>query len=211
MRHSFLLVFLFGLLAPVAQAWAQASASGEITCPLCKGDGICHAPGCKDGQLLCPGECLKLEVGQWDHNAPPGYSADMLWTHRTWKTPGFTHHMDISQPHVGQVFKMVDGDLKDLGPCPICGGTSHIDCPACDGGKCPLCSGKRTLKAGKDIVFVFDKKGRSVRVVPQRIDGEALVAARFPDGRVLKFPLATLSDASARGVRDLLQGDKAQP
>jgi hypothetical protein len=120
---------------------------GEKVCFACNGTGIvkCPAPGCVDGQVPCPGPCVKLSRGNWSHTDINGNYSPILW--QVYKTPdGGTHA--ISEHHVGHVIVIQNGKQVDTGPCKICGGTGKVKCNICNGtGKviCPICNGKKFI------------------------------------------------------------------
>jgi hypothetical protein len=39
----------------------------------------CVAPGCKNGMADCPGPCLKLSKGTWEHMHVDGHSDNDVW------------------------------------------------------------------------------------------------------------------------------------
>jgi len=122
---------------------------GEKVCFACNGTGIvkCPAPGCVDGQVDCPGPCLKLSRGVWIHMDVSGHSPTDLWQ----KFPnqsGMGGWQAFNQNHVGDVIQYQNGVAVDTGKCPICGGTGKVKCNVCNGtGKvtCPICNGKKFI------------------------------------------------------------------
>src|SRR4051812_24957315 len=56
-------------------------AAGMKQCFQCNGKGVfaCAAPGCKSGVVDCPGPCLKLSQGKWEHMQVEGHSPNDLW------------------------------------------------------------------------------------------------------------------------------------
>ncbi len=115
-------------------------------CPRCQGTGTtrCAALHCKEGWVDCPGKCLKLSVGRWEHMDVPGHDAKELWQKFTY--PG--GHSAWTTAHVGQVIEMRDGKAVNIGACPICGGKAKVPCKVCQGtGQvvCAVCHGKKFL------------------------------------------------------------------
>jgi anaerobic selenocysteine-containing dehydrogenase len=119
----------------------------EQICFNCKGTGTikCQAPGCQDGQVDCPGPCLKLDRGVWVHMNVAGHPPTDVWQ----KFYGANHSYEAyNQNHVGHVIMMQNGQAVDTGPCKICGGTGKVPCSVCKGtGKqvCPVCGGKKFI------------------------------------------------------------------
>src|SRR5208282_1821491 len=121
--------------------------SGQKVCFACKGEGTvaCPVPGCVDGQVGCPGPCLKLSRGVWRHMDVAGHPPCDWWITFT-KADGGT--MSWNQNHVGEVIEMQNGNPVDIGKCKICGGTGKVTCSVCKGtGKvtCPICNGKKFI------------------------------------------------------------------
>ena len=118
---------------------------GMKVCFECGGTGEvkCNALGCKDGWVDCPGDCLKLSVGDWQHMHFDGHSDAELWRIFT-NDDG--SRVAVGQDKVGDVMELQDGKWVDTGKCKVCGGTGKIKCTACNGtGKllCPVCEGKK--------------------------------------------------------------------
>ena len=143
--------------APKSQAAATTNSApppevagpgpNEKVCFACKGEGTvpCRVPGCKDGQVDCPGPCLKLSRGVWTHMNVAGHDPSDLWITFTAAGGGT---MSWNQNHVGDVIVMQDGKPTDIGKCKICGGTGRVKCDVCKGtGKvtCPICNGKKFI------------------------------------------------------------------
>jgi hypothetical protein len=120
---------------------------GEKVCFACDGTGMvkCSAPGCVNGQVPCPGPCLKLSKGVWRHTDNNGKPSDLLW--QTITAPdGRTYF--VSEQHLGEVFAFQGGQVQHLGKCKICGGTGKVKCDVCKGtGQviCPICNGKKFI------------------------------------------------------------------
>src|SRR5881396_3369879 len=72
-------------------------------CFACDGRGttaVCFAAGCKSGDVECPGPCLKLTRGKWEHMQVAGHDPNDLWQ-KFPDGPGRT--VAWSQGHVGEV------------------------------------------------------------------------------------------------------------
>lgn len=122
---------------------------GEKVCFACGGTGMvkCPAPGCVNGQVDCPGSCLKLSRGTWIHMNVPGHGPNELWQ----KFPdldGRGGYYAFSQNHLGETIVYQNGRAVSIGKCKICGGTGKVTCSVCKGtGKvtCPICAGKKFI------------------------------------------------------------------
>jgi len=122
---------------------------GEKVCFACKGEGTvaCRVPGCVNGQVDCPGPCLKLSRGTWIHMDVPGHGPNELWQ----KYPdldGREGYYAFSQNHLGEVVQYQNVRAVSIGKCKICGGTGKVKCDVCQGtGKvtCPICNGKKFI------------------------------------------------------------------
>lgn len=130
-----------------AAARSEGPPPGEKICFACKAAGMvkCMAPGCVNGLLDCPGPCLKLSRGVWEHRDVPGHSPTELWQNFPQSDGSW---MAYSQGHLGHVIVMRNGRAVDSGPCKICGGTGKVPCSVCKGtGKvvCPICEGKKFI------------------------------------------------------------------
>src|SRR5216683_2097368 len=113
-----LLVFLPGLKginfaqpAPAGETQTGRPSSTNSTtttttaCFQCGGTGQvkCTGPDCKDGMLECPGPCLKLSKGTWEHLVVAGHDPEELWqkfnqSDGSWQA--------WNQGHLGEVIKM---------------------------------------------------------------------------------------------------------
>lgn len=114
------------------------------TCFQCNGTGEIKCPDCRDGEIDCPGKCLKLTQGTWIHMAVDGHPPTDVWqrfqTATGWRA--------FNQNHVGHVIEYRDGDWVDTGLCPICHGKGKIECPKCHGTgeiPCTVCDGKKVV------------------------------------------------------------------
>jgi hypothetical protein len=119
--------------------------AGTKTCFNCGGSGkaACSAPGCKKGFVDCPGPCLKLSRGTWEHMHVEGHSDSDVWQ-RFQQSDGTSRSWN--QGHVGQVIEMQGGQAVNIGNCKICGGTGKVKCSECAGTgeiPCSICDGKK--------------------------------------------------------------------
>jgi hypothetical protein len=123
---------------------SNAPPKGMKVCFQCGGSdkAVCLTPGCKDGWVECPGPCLKLSRGTWEHMHVDGHPDTDVWqsfhqvngTSTSW-----------NQNHVGDVIEMRAGMAVNIGKCTVCGGKGKVKCSVCDGtGRvaCPICEGK---------------------------------------------------------------------
>jgi len=146
--------------APTSQATATTNSAqppapetagpgpGEKVCFACKGEGTvpCRAPGCVNGQVDCPGPCLKLSKGVWTYTDIDGKPSDVLW--QIFTSPDGHYSLGVSEHHLGDVIVIQDGKPTLIGKCKICGGTTKVTCSVCKGtGKvtCPICNGKKFI------------------------------------------------------------------
>ncbi len=134
--------------AAPAPAEVAGPGPGEKVCFACKGEGTvrCLVPGCVDGQVDCPGPCLKLSKGVWTRTDIDGKPSDVLWQY--FNSPDGRLTMGWSEHHLGEVIVFKDGQFTDIGKCKICGGTGKVRCEVCKGtGRvtCPVCNGKRFI------------------------------------------------------------------
>ncbi|HXI73048.1 MAG TPA: hypothetical protein VNN22_22135 [Verrucomicrobiae bacterium] len=119
----------------------------EKICFACKGAATikCLAPGCVNGQVDCPGTCLRLSRGTWIHMDVPGHSPTDLWQKFNQGDGSYTAY---TQAHVGHIIAMQNGKAVDIGPCPVCGGAGKVSCPVCKGTgqqACLICGGKKYI------------------------------------------------------------------
>ena len=127
---------------------AAGPGPGEKVCFACKGEGMvaCRVPGCVNGQVDCPGPCLKLSKGIWTHTDIDGKPSDVLWQY--FNSPDGHWTIGWSEHHLGDVIVIQDGKPALIGKCKICGGTTKVTCSVCKGtGKvtCPICNGKKFI------------------------------------------------------------------
>jgi hypothetical protein len=134
--------------APQNSQVTSGPGPGEKVCFACNGTGIvaCHAPGCKNGKVDCPGGCLKLSQGNWTRQNVAGHDPNELWI----SFHGKSGTTSWSQGHVGQVIVYQNGDPVNIGTCKVCGGSTTVSCPVCKGQgtqACEICSGKKFIPA----------------------------------------------------------------
>ena len=135
--------------ASATLAEAAGPGPGEKDCFACKGEGIvaCRAPGCVNGQVDCPGPCLKLSRGVWVHKNVAGHDPSELWQEFP-DADGRGGGWSWNQNHVGEVIQYQNGKPVNIGKCKLCNGTGKVTCSACKGtGKqtCPICNGKKYI------------------------------------------------------------------
>ena len=126
---------------------ADATTERTKVCFQCNGTGTmkCPAPGCQNGQVDCPGSCLKLSRGKWIHMDVTGHPPTDLWQKFSNADGTYTAW---NQNHIGQIIQMQNGKAVNVGNCPVCGGTGHVKCSVCKGtgeAVCTLCDGKKVV------------------------------------------------------------------
>jgi hypothetical protein len=196
----------FGLglwLAFAGRAWAVDEPTKE--CPQCQGTGqrACQA-ACDKGLRNCPGKCLKLSVGRWEHLKVEGHAPTELWQKFPKKKGGYSAW---NQNHVGEVVEIRDGEPVLAGKCPVCGGAAKIKCSACEGtgqAKCLLCAGTGQVAVSVQPVTLpgeyLLKDGRLLKgkITMQR--GEVLMI-RTEDGKIHTVQRSELVDPKAGRLR----------
>jgi hypothetical protein len=108
-------------------------ASGRITC---------LAPRCKEGQVPCPGRCLKLTDPGWQR--VEGQDPKKLF--KIYRVNGRT--WVVGQNQAGEVFEVTMGEFRKLGACKICHKSTKVPCKSCQGTgqvTCVVCGGQRTV------------------------------------------------------------------
>ena len=71
--------------------------------------------GCVAGQAECPGPCLRLSRGKWEHMEVAGHPPTDLWQ----KFPdGPGQWTAWTQAHVGEVIVVQNGKAANIGKCP---------------------------------------------------------------------------------------------
>lgn len=119
------------------QPCRRCLATGQITCT---------EPRCKDGQVPCPGRCLKLSDRGW--RRMEGQDPNKLFM--VYLVNGGAQ--GVSEAHVGEVFEVRYGKLYALGVCSVCHKQTTIPCKTCGGsGKlvCPSCQGSKVVPKPK--------------------------------------------------------------
>ena len=161
----------------------------EKVCFACKGEGIiaCRAPGCVNGQVDCPGPCLKLSKGVWTRTDIDGKPSDMLWQYFTSVDGRWT--LGWSEHHLGEVIVMQDGKPTDIGKCKVCGGSGKVKCEVCQGTgqqTCLICDGKKYIPAAWTITDNpwFNRQPDVIRLADGRVV-LGRVAATVGDDRTI--------------------------
>ncbi len=154
-------------------------ADTKVPCKKCNGAGKipCTEKNCKDGQVPCPGSCLKLSEGEWVKGKPLEVKGkkvikragdNQLWIMFWWKDGCCAW----SEGHVGEIIKTGDGRPKNLGKCPVCKGKGTVPCKICQGKgelECPVCKGEKEVSPPCDAckngkVNCPDCAGRGLKV-----------------------------------------------
>jgi hypothetical protein len=127
----------------------KKGSSETKACFNCSGTGKtkCVAPGCKAGKVECPGPCIKLTQGVWEHKHVDGHPDSDIWltfngADGSWKM--------VNQNHAGQVMELRNGRYELGGKCKTCGGAAKIKCPICQGTSqttCSICDGHGVVPA----------------------------------------------------------------
>ena len=167
-------IFFNARAETLTNAAPEAAKEKTKTCFQCLGKGMakCQAPSCQNGQVDCPGPCLKLSKGKWIHMRVDGHPDTDIW--QDFRGPDGTGTA-WNQNHVGDVIQMQNGHPVNIGKCSVCGGTGHVKCEVCKGTgivTCPICGG---LKVVPESWTAFDNPKLKKR--PDLI--------RLKDGRVL--------------------------
>jgi hypothetical protein len=133
---------------PAKLPTVDASGAPLEKCLRCQGTGLikCKVLKCKNGQVDCPGKCMKLSVGIWEHMNVPGHDPNELWQ----KYTGSKGWHAWTSDHVGEVIEIRNGTPENIGKCPTCGGTATVLCKTCKGTGtmvCPACHGNKVIRA----------------------------------------------------------------
>jgi len=144
--RTFMMLISFVMLV-LARDMSADNANAEKTKPCfnCGGTGKTSCPNGKDGEMDCPGPCLKLSVGEWVHMDVAGHPPTDLWRKFSKGSGGWSAW---NQNHVGDIIEYQNGDPVDVGKCKICGGTGKVKCTLCNGTgeiTCPICEGKKVV------------------------------------------------------------------
>jgi hypothetical protein len=145
-------------------------------CFHCVGTGKVPCPNGKDGLMDCPGPCLKLSKGVWQHMDVEGHPPTDVWQKFT-STKG---SQSWNQTHVGDVIEYQNGEPINTGKCKICGGKARVKCTVCNGTgeiNCPICDGK---KAVPESWTEFDNP--KIKNRPEQItlkDGRVLIGKKI--------------------------------
>jgi len=131
---------------PAKLPTVDASGRPLQKCLKCQGTGLirCTVSKCKDGQVDCPGKCLKPSIGIWEHMNVPGHDPKELWQ----KFTGSQGWRAWTTAHVGEVIEIRNGRPENIGKCPTCGGKAKVSCKVCKGTgtiTCPVCHGNKVV------------------------------------------------------------------
>ena len=181
LKHAFLgLALICWIGAATNNSPAPAAVEQTKPCFQCGGTGktTCPDPKCKKGQTICPGKCMKLSVGVWEHMNVPGHPPTELWQKFRYG-PNGASSVAWTQGHVGDVIEMRNGMPVNIGKCAVCGGKTQIKCPICKGAatvSCNICEG---LNVVPESWTVFDNPKMKNR--PARFhlkDGRVIVGRK---------------------------------
>lgn len=117
----------------------------ELTpCQRCLATGLvtCQGLRCKEGQIPCPGRCLKLSDSGWQRIE--GQDPNILFM--IYRINGGTQA--VSQAHIGEIFEVRFGKFYPMGACKICEKRTTVPCKVCGGsGKvvCRECQGNKVV------------------------------------------------------------------
>lgn len=164
------LVGAFWLHAMQGVAAEPAASVAWVDCPTCKGTGVAACPNaeCVKGKALCPAPCLKKERGEWVHLKVAGHADSELWQ-KFRSSP--TSYEAWNQSHLGERIELVNGKFTNTGKCPVCKGTTRVECSICHGDPtCKRCKGAGQLPASE--------------AAPARAAGSGLSIFRTKDGDV---------------------------
>jgi hypothetical protein len=165
-----LLLTLFAAVGS-SQPDSQDQAGKIKPCSKCNGTGKIPCPACKNGWAECPGPCLKLSQGVWNHLNIPGQDPGFLWQ----AFPSDDGKLYIwNQTHVGEVIQTQNGIPVDIGKCPICGGLGRVKCSVCKGTGEVVCNVCKGMKVVLDTESLLN---RSTETSPSLF--------KLKDGRVL--------------------------
>lgn len=184
--------------ARLAAVVPSAPGTGEKNCFACNaaGEVPCKARGCAKGMAECPGPCARLTKGVWEHMNVPGHAPGELWQ----KVRVANGWQSYSQAHVGEVFTVANGAMVNQGKCPVCGGTTRVECKTCKKtGKepCEVCSGKKFIPVAwtstdnpwfnrqPDLIRLRDGKVLLGKVAGTS-GNEAIIRSR--DGKITRVP-----------------------
>jgi len=176
-----------------------------LDCAQCNGSGVVNCNGkCIDGKKLCPGPCIKKEVGPWVKMKVEGHGPDELW--RTFTNPkGGT--VSWSQAHIGEKVELKNGVYVNTGKCEKCNGTTRVECNKCKGSpvECPLCNGKKQVsrdkinqyksqqseKLNNEFPLIKLKSGQSINCkITARVKEKIFI--KTPDGKSSEILLADI-------------------
>ena len=188
-------------------ATRQASQTPTEKCSRCEGNGFleCSLSQCKDGQVDCPGKCLKLSSGRWEHMNVPGHDPNELWQ----KFSGSRGTGAWTTAHVGEVIEIRKGIPENIGKCPACEGKASVSCKVCQGTAtimCPVCHGNkvvpirvivpvRATPSAMPRITATPQQTRQSPPIPNKSKPIRLVDGRTIVGRI------TVSDSEVSWIR----------
>ena len=187
---------------PAKLPTVDASGAPLKKCLKCGGTGLirCTVSKCKDGQVDCPGKCMKLSVGIWEHMNVPGHDPKELWQ----KYTGSKGWHAWTSDHVGEVIEIRNGTPENIGKCPTCGGKATVLCKVCKGTGtiiCPACRGNKVVAArivsSSTPQIMPSRQQTAPRIPPTPIKHKII---RLLDGRTLTGKLL-VSDPKVSWIR----------
>lgn len=190
------------------------SAEGDVICPICKGEGvtICAVKNCIDGKVLCPGPCLKKEVGPWVKMKVDGHGPDELWKRFNNPVGGGWHAW--TQAHIGQAIEVQNGIYVNTGNCKKCNGTTRIPCLKCKGQPvvCVICKGRKLLSKEEysqyniDLANKLDKEFPPIKLKDgSKINGK--ITMKMQDKILIKLPNGELKEIKTEDLaQEEIQG-----
>ncbi len=190
----------------------QVGTSVESTKPCfkCNGTGQIKCPVCKNGQMDCPGSCLKLSREIWQHMTVAGHPPTDLW--QEFYSSNGRPYGAWNQSHVGDVIEMQNGTPVNIGKCKICGGTGHVLCTKCQGTGiivCDICDGKKVVPVSwtafknpklKNPPSEFKLKDGRIIVGKITMSSQSSLWIRIETGETIKVEKADLQDAPPVGL-----------
>ena len=165
------LLLLLTTVAASAKPDSQVQTEKVKPCFQCNGTGKIPCRVCKNGWAECPGPCLKLSQGVWNHLNLPGQDPNFVWQ----AFPSDDGKLYIwNQTHVGEVIQTQNGIPVDIGKCPICGGLGRVKCSVCNGTGEVVCNVCKGMKIVLDTASLLN---HSAETPPSRF--------KLKNGRVL--------------------------
>ena len=145
---------------------------------------VCRASGCAGGQVPCPGPCLKLSVGRWEHLEVAGHDPKELWQ----KFYGSGGWQAWSQGHVGEVVVIREGKPVNIGAFPVCHKRATVDCKFCKGaGKlvCPVCGGAKQVTESRASEAAANPRNQGGGVSAKQAGDIKLKDGRTINGKII--------------------------